>query len=78
MIFARYTNRRFYEVNDHLGNVSAVVSDVKDWHINNSGEFTARVSNISNYNPFGMVQPGRMYSTGDSKCEKNAKKKMMK
>lgn len=33
----------------------------------------ARVSNINNYYPFGIVQLGRMYSTGDSKCEKKCK-----
>jgi len=72
-VFPCYTIRRSYEINDHLGNVRAVVSDVKDWHSNNSGEFTARVSNISNYYPFGMAQPGRSWSGSDYRYGYNGK-----
>jgi RHS repeat-associated protein len=48
-----------YELTNHLGNVLAVVSDTKN------ADGTAKVVNATDYDPFGMEMPGRVYQTGE-------------
>ncbi len=52
--YTRTVAEKYYEIKDHLGNVRAVVSDVKD---NNK----AIVQSATDYYPFGMAMPGRNY-----------------
>ncbi|HEY9083476.1 MAG TPA: hypothetical protein VIN73_09080, partial [Vicingaceae bacterium] len=58
-----------YEISDHLGNVRAVVSDLKESTLNGATgapeDFEPVVATISNYYPFGSPQPGRNFSSGD-------------
>jgi RHS repeat-associated protein len=48
-IFTRRLNKRNFEIQDHLGNVRAVVSDLKN------PDNTAQVLNLNDYYPFGMI-----------------------
>jgi RHS repeat-associated protein len=48
-IFIRRLNQRNFEIQDHLGNVRAVVSDLKN------PDNTAQVLNLNDYYPFGMI-----------------------
>src|SRR6185436_16798127 len=59
---------RTYELSNHLGNVLSTISDKKIGH-DNSGAvdyYIAEVLSQNDYYPFGMIQPGRKYSAGDS------------
>jgi RHS repeat-associated protein len=55
------------EVKDHLGNVRAVISDVKNPHnlasSISSWTFTAEIRNLNNYYPYGMELPGGAYAS---------------
>ncbi|MET6997054.1 RHS repeat-associated core domain-containing protein [Chitinophaga defluvii] len=53
-----------YELNNHLGNVLASISDKK---LTQSGVYTAEVVNAGDYTPFGMPMVGRQYSLGGVK-----------
>jgi RHS repeat-associated protein len=67
-LFTRTMDQKTYEVNDHLGNVRAVVSDVKMSDLdasNNPVNFTPDVKVTNNYYAFGSLQPGRHYSSSD-------------
>jgi RHS repeat-associated protein len=48
-IFTRRLNQRNFEIQDHLGNVRAVVSDLKN------PDNSAQVLNLNDYYPFGMI-----------------------
>jgi RHS repeat-associated protein len=48
-IFTRRLNQRNFEIQDHLGNVRAIVSDLKN------PDNTAQVLNLNDYYPFGMI-----------------------
>ncbi len=61
-VFKRCVKRKLYELVDHLSNVRAVVTDVKEPLVFNAGipdEFVATVEAANNYYAFGMLQPGR-------------------
>ena len=51
------TQKRIYELTDHLGNVRAVIKREKD--ANNR----AQIIKASDYYPFGMEMPGRKYAS---------------
>ena len=61
----RSVGQKRYELNDHLGNVRAVITDRKlstvDPNTNLPQDFTAEVSNYTDYYPFGMQMPGKTY-----------------
>ena len=57
---ARITGHKEYEIKDHLGNVRAIISDVKN-PINmampiSNWTFTAEIRNLYNYYPYGMSE----------------------
>jgi len=64
---ARYTGHKEYEIKDHLGNVRAVISDVKNPESMvssiSSWTFTAEIRNLNNYYPYGMELPGGAYAS---------------
>ena len=64
-LLTRTIRQKKYEINDHLGNVRAVVADVKLSEINGStGEpenFQPDIVATNNYYAFGSLQPGRHY-----------------
>ncbi len=60
--YKRTLNEKYYEINDYLGNVRAVVTDIKDPNTKGGG-YTANVVSASDYYPFGMVMPGRDYQS---------------
>lgn len=66
-----------YEISDHLGNVRAVVSDLKESTLNGTTgapeDFEPVVATISNYYPFGSPMPGRNFSSGDYRYGFNGK-----
>jgi RHS repeat-associated protein len=66
IIFTR--GKKFFELNNQLGNVLATVSDRKiGTDGNNDGivnYYTADVVSAQDYYPFGMQEPGRAYSSG--------------
>ena len=69
---ARHLDVRNYEIKDHLGNVRAVVSDVKEpvdgqsyTDPINTWQFEPTVVNISNYYPFGLELPSGTFSRDD-------------
>ncbi len=62
-IFTREIGTKRYELKDHLGNVRAVVSDIKK-PTTTTGDidewtWTADVTDHFSYYPFGMLEPGR-------------------
>jgi RHS repeat-associated protein len=58
---------KFYELNNHLGNVSATITNRKVTHYNNSvfDYFEADVATAQDYYPFGMLQPGRQFKANN-------------
>ncbi|WP_226180726.1 hypothetical protein [Hymenobacter lucidus] len=61
-IYTRTVGQKKYELTDHLGNVRAVVSDIKLPLRNPEGillGFQPDLRGYYNYYPFGMMQPGR-------------------
>lgn len=63
-LYTRRLNSRQYELKDHLGNIRNVISDVKLSVITGTtpGSYEPEVTSVMNYYPFGMEQPGRMWS----------------
>lgn len=59
-LFSRCVDRRVYELLYHLGNVRAIVGDVK---LPVSGSYKADLKGYNNYYPFGMLQPERNWSS---------------
>ncbi|MGN6266192.1 MAG: RHS repeat-associated core domain-containing protein [Ginsengibacter sp.] len=61
---------KFFELDNHLGNVLATVSDKKiGVDINSDGVVdysTAEVVNANDYYPFGMLMPSRKYSVANT------------
>lgn len=56
-----------YELSNHLGNVLATITDIKKPNANASGNvayYTANVVSASDFYPFGMQMPGRVFSSG--------------
>lgn len=60
----RRLNNKQYELNDHLGNVRAVVTDLKlSTYVNNAPtNYEPYMVSLSNYYPFGMDMPDRVWS----------------
>jgi len=71
-LFSRYVDRRVYELSDHLGNVRAIVGDVK---LPVSGLYKADLKGYNNYYPFGMLQPDRHWSSDSYRYGYNGKEK---
>ena len=63
-LFVREMRQTEYELKDHLGNVRAVVSDLK-LNAEQAGiaPYVADLRAYQNYYPFGMLQPGRHWSS---------------
>lgn len=61
--YARHLGKKHYELSDHLGNVRAVVSDLKLSEIvdNTPSNFSAKLEDYTNYYPFGMGMPLRQH-----------------
>jgi RHS repeat-associated protein len=77
-IYSRELNMRQYEMKDHLGNVRALVSDVKlsTLTANVPGNYEPDLKMIANYYAFGMDQPGRQWtSSGKYRYGFNGKEK---
>jgi RHS repeat-associated protein len=55
-IFTRSLGNKYYELKDHLGNVTVVVSDHKQADLTNN-TYTAEVAANTDYYPFGMRMP---------------------
>ncbi|MBD1395428.1 RHS repeat-associated core domain-containing protein [Mucilaginibacter glaciei] len=51
--------KRFYELNNHLGNVLATVTDRRTW---SGTSLTPDVASAQDYYPFGMLQPNRQFT----------------
>ncbi|WP_217603527.1 RHS repeat-associated core domain-containing protein [Chitinophaga sp. GbtcB8] len=67
---------KFFELSNHLGNVLATVGDTKrQISANNStvDSYEAKVTSAQDYYPFGMLQPGRKFSTGEYRYGFNGK-----
>jgi len=66
-----------YELQDHLGNVRAVISDLKRLKTaqENGSDYRAEVISYTNYDPFGAEQPGRSYSSTSYRYGYNGKEK---
>ena len=65
----RVMGQKSYELNDHLGNVRVVVSDIRESDVNTTtgtpNTLRASLAAYYNYYPFGMMQPGR-HNPGNS------------
>ena len=65
-LLIRVLGLKRYELSNHLGNVVAVVSDRKKRSAALvDGFFTADLMSYSDYYPFGMQMPGRVFNSGD-------------
>ncbi len=67
--FTRTVGNKYYELSDHLGNVRAVVEDVK------ASDGSATVVSATDYYPYGMEMPGRTYSSSDYRYGYQGKEK---
>ncbi len=72
--YKRQVGKISYEIKDHLGDVSVVISDVKEYDVV-TGKSTAQVLSAINYYTFGMEMPGRMYSSAAYRYGYNGKEK---
>src|SRR5687768_11830952 len=64
-LFSRAAGRKQYELQDHLNNLRAVISDIKtplNVSDHNEGFKTVLLSSV-HYDPFGMELPDRSYSS---------------
>ncbi len=59
-LYTRYVDERQFELSDHLGNVRAVVGDVR---LPVSSRFIADLKAYNNYYPFGMLQTDRSWAS---------------
>jgi RHS repeat-associated protein len=61
----RIAGKKVYELKDHLGNVTVVVSDVKEVILTASTitGYEASVVSYTHYYAFGMAMPGRTYNS---------------
>ncbi|MBL7974649.1 MAG: hypothetical protein JNJ85_07035, partial [Candidatus Kapabacteria bacterium] len=71
--FSRVVNQKVYELKDHLGNIRAVVGDVKDPAA--GGTFIAQLKSYMNYYGFGMAQPERNFSSSNYRYGYNGQEK---
>jgi RHS repeat-associated protein len=64
--FTHVLGQKQYELSNHLGNVLATISDAKTPQgASGNGQalgYAARIVNLQDYYPFGMLQPGRQFS----------------
>jgi hypothetical protein len=71
-----YTNftrgGKIFELTNHLGNVLATVSDKRWWQ---SGNAVADLVSAQEYYPFGMLMPGRGFSSGGYRYGFNGQEK---
>ena len=70
-LWADYVGYHNYELNNHLGNVMAVVSDKRT--LNGSGVYEADVVSAQDYTPFGSQMVGRTFSSGSYRYGFNGK-----
>ena len=71
----RLVGKKVYELKDHLGNVTVVVSDAKEPTTSGSAitGAEAKVVNYTHYYAFGMAMPGRQYSSDEYRYGFNGK-----
>ena len=65
--------KRLYELNNHLSNVLAVISDKKI--PNGDGTYRADIVAAYDYYPFGAIMPSRSYKSNDYRYAFNAKER---
>lgn len=60
-VYTRVLTKKVYELNDHLGNVTVVITDLKEVATGGGSwpkPFAVDVKSYNHYYPFGMLQPG--------------------
>lgn len=72
--------KKYYELTNHLGNVLTVVSDRKKPFAKATNQnvidfYVADIKSVSDYYPFGMVMPGRKFTSTSYKYGFNGKEK---
>jgi RHS repeat-associated protein len=72
-IFTRILTMKEYELKDHLGNVTVVISDLKIATTGGGAPFGVDVKSFSHYYPFGMLQPGAFGSNREYRFGYNGK-----
>ncbi len=74
---SRQIDQKQYELQDHLGNVRAVISDVKRPKTaqESGSDYKTHIISYNNYDPFGAEQPGRNYSSANYRYGYNGKEK---
>jgi RHS repeat-associated protein len=74
-IFTRILTMKEYELKDHLGNVTLVISDLKTASTGGSAPypFGVDVKSFSHYYPFGMLHPGAFGSNREYRFGYNGK-----
>ncbi|MGP8216883.1 MAG: RHS repeat-associated core domain-containing protein [Bacteroidia bacterium] len=77
--FSRYLGEKNYELDNHLGNVLATVSDRKIPRPNSAGDsiayYEVDIVSANDYYPFGMLEPGRNFNSPSYKYGFNRKLK---
>jgi len=66
LLFSRRVGKKNYELNDHLGNVTIVVSDLLESDAGNDYANTTHVEAFTNYYAFGMAMPNGRSVSSDS------------
>ncbi|HSZ71830.1 MAG TPA: RHS repeat-associated core domain-containing protein, partial [Cytophagaceae bacterium] len=75
LLFSRRVGKKNYELSDHLGNVTVVVSDELSSDPLNSYANKADVETYTGYYAFGMAMPGRSLNSSDYRYGFNGKEK---
>ncbi|MEP7219494.1 MAG: thrombospondin type 3 repeat-containing protein, partial [Bacteroidota bacterium] len=76
-LYIRRVGYKLFQLQDHLGNVRAIVSDMKYCSPSTPGvrPFTADLRSYINYYPFGQEQPARVWNSDTARYGYNGKEK---
>ena len=73
-LYTRNLREKYYELKDHLGNVRVTFTDLKEpTGVPGQLPFTVDMASYNNYYAFGMLQPGRSWSSDDYRYGFNGK-----
>ncbi|MBI1266449.1 MAG: hypothetical protein GC193_03355 [Cryomorphaceae bacterium] len=64
-VHERWLGYKQYELSNHLGNVTATLSDAKSTQFDGAVHYTPRITSLTDYYPFGAAMPGRSFSEGE-------------
>lgn len=77
-LYTRNLGKKLYELKDHLSNVRAVVTDIKNSTLNalnNPISYAADIASVADFSAYGMQLSGRCYNSDNYRYGFNGKEK---